>query len=891
MKKYKSVKRFALPVSIILGSGLYSLPGIADPCTSVTDGDGQKHLTCTSTIYYYNSGEHGGTPLSDYASVTINTTQDASTSPLQGWAVYGNSSTYNFNELNIETSGAKADGIVTKNGASKINIDKLTIKTTGSSADGLNVGKESNGTVITVGDDAYIDAFGMGVRANSSTTGTNENLITLGKNAVIISHEAGSNLEFLGRELGTGYAVYAGNTNSAATGDARVVIGDNSTIVANGGSAHAVYANKGGIIELGSTNIRAEGTTAHGIYAEAGSKKVGGATVTAGSQVYLGGDTTINVVSDGRKFALYAKGADSQISSSDRLSGDSIRSVFTVDGDMKAETKGIIDLQMADNSRFTGSTNSLEYNAAGAPNTTTNGTINLDIAGANSIWNMTADSVLSNLTLTGATLRYNSPDDLSDPDAFVPKTLTVAGDYTGNGGHLIMNTVLNGDDSPTDKLLIKGNSAGTTTVSFVNIGGQGGLTILNGIEVITVDGISDGIFTQSGPIVAGAYDYSLGRGKNGNEKNWYLTSEYTPSKPDPEPEPEPEPEPKPKPDPDPDPEKPIIKPPVNPAIRPEAGGYISNLQMANTLFNVRLHDRLGETQYTDVLTGERKVTSLWLRNVAGHSVVKSGNGQLRTGTNRYVAQLGGDIAQWSDNDLNRYHIGLMAGYGRISGKTANSVKSTESTSHADGYSVGIYGTYYANEADKTGLYADSWVQYNWFKNRVERRGLAEEKYDSDGITLSAEAGYSFLINETQGSEGSTNRWYIQPKAQVTYMGVKMDTHTERRGTRVSATGEGNIQTRLGVRVYGLGQALQDKDNDRHFQPFAEINWLNNSKMTGVYMDDDHVSQSGTRNIGEIKVGVEGQLTRNADIWFNVAQQAGSDHYSDTQGMLGLKYRF
>ena len=51
--------------------------------------------------------------------------------------------------------------------------------------------------------------------------------------------------------------------------------------------------------------------------------------------------------------------------------------------------------------------------------------------------------------------------------------------------------------------------------------------------------------------------------------------------------------------------------------------------MANNLFNVRLHDRLGETQYTDVLTGERKVTSLWLRNVAGHSTVKSGDGQLK----------------------------------------------------------------------------------------------------------------------------------------------------------------------------------------------------------------------------------------------------------------------
>ncbi len=63
---------------------------------------------------------------------------------------------------------------------------------------------------------------------------------------------------------------------------------------------------------------------------------------------------------------------------------------------------------------------------------------------------MTADSVLSNLTLTGATLRYNSPDDLTDPDAFVPKTLTVAGDYTGNGGHVILNTVLNDDNSLAD---------------------------------------------------------------------------------------------------------------------------------------------------------------------------------------------------------------------------------------------------------------------------------------------------------------------------------------------------------------------------------------------------------------------------------------------------------
>lgn len=34
------------------------------------------------------------------------------------------------------------------------------------------------------------------------------------------------------------------------------------------------------------------------------------------------------------------------------------------------------------------------------------------------------------------------------------------------------------------------------------------------------------------------------------------------------------------------------------------------------MFITRLHDRLGETQYTDALTGEQRVTSLWMRR--GH---------------------------------------------------------------------------------------------------------------------------------------------------------------------------------------------------------------------------------------------------------------------------------
>lgn len=102
-------------------------------------------------------------------------------------------------------------------------------------------------------------------------------------------------------------------------------------------------------------------------------------------------------------------------------------------------------------------------------------------------------------------------------DAF--STLIVNGDYTGSNGSLVMNGRLNGDDdSVTDKLLVKGSTAGQTSVAVNNIGGHGDKTI-NGIELIEVDGQSDGIFEKKGRITAGAYDYDLIRKGN----NWYLS--------------------------------------------------------------------------------------------------------------------------------------------------------------------------------------------------------------------------------------------------------------------------------------------------------------------------------------------------------------------------------
>ncbi|ELM8125575.1 autotransporter outer membrane beta-barrel domain-containing protein, partial [Escherichia coli] len=107
-------------------------------------------------------------------------------------------------------------------------------------------------------------------------------------------------------------------------------------------------------------------------------------------------------------------------------------------------------------------------------------------------------------------------------------TLNITGNFVSNSGSILFNTELANDDSKTDKLTIKGNSNGSSTVHVNNVNGQGAKTE-KGIELITVSGRSDGVFTQDGRIVAGAYDYTLQRGgytAGTDNKNWYLTSRY-----------------------------------------------------------------------------------------------------------------------------------------------------------------------------------------------------------------------------------------------------------------------------------------------------------------------------------------------------------------------------
>ena len=140
-------------------------------------------------------------------------------------------------------------------------------------------------------------------------------------------------------------------------------------------------------------------------------------------------------------------------------------------------------------------------------------------------------------------------------------SFTVGGDYVGNDGLLLIDTVLGDDASLSDKLVIDGgNASGTTGVTVLNAGGTGALTQQNGILVVEAVGgatTASGAFALNHRVAVGAYEYFLFRGGTtaGTGENWYLRSTLPPAL-------EPAPEPETPPPPTPAPAPPVLTPPV-----------------------------------------------------------------------------------------------------------------------------------------------------------------------------------------------------------------------------------------------------------------------------------------------------------------------------------------
>lgn len=431
-------------------------------------------------------------------------------------------------------------------------------------------------------------------------------------------------------------------------------------------------------------------------------------------------------------------------------------------------------------------------------------------------------------------------------------TLTVTGNYQGDDNSVVLfDTRLGNDQSGSDRLVVAGNTSGHSDVVVNNVDGTGGQTG-EGIRLIDVAGNSAGTFTLKGRAVAGAYEYFLFKGgvTTPDDGDWYLRSQMMSAA---------------------QPDRGRTK-----ILRPEAAGYLANTAAAGKLFNLRLEDREGRAENA----------GMWLRQVGSRTSFNETSGQLKTSTNSYLVQGGGELLSRSTGARGRVGGGVMLAYGKANSHSLSDGTGYKAGSRVDGYSAGIYGTWYQNADTLEGAYVDTWAQYSWLNAEVSGEALNKERYRMNGLSMSVESGYRIPVY--QGLNGNV---FITPQAQVIRSGITADEHREYTGTVVTQGGPDNIQTRLGVKVAREGVGHRDLGTGKLFTVYAEANWLNNSRQAGVTLDNVPVKQAGNRNTGELKLGVEGKVNKNMELWVNASQRLGAEGYHEITGVLGIKYVF
>lgn len=450
-----------------------------------------------------------------------------------------------------------------------------------------------------------------------------------------------------------------------------------------------------------------------------------------------------------------------------------------------------------------------------------------------STWNMSASSLVNHLTNAGKI-------SILPPTGSSFSTLTIQGNYTGNNGLIVLNTKLGADDSATDKLIVNGNTSGTTQVKIKNTGGRGAQTS-KGIEIIKVEGQSQGQFTLANRVVAGAYEYSLNQGQADlADGNWYLRSAGSKSK--------------------------------TPQFRPESGAYLGNQSLTDTMQMHTLYDRQGSR---DTQANKKA----WGRIISGQINSSSASKNVDMDSDYTLVQFGSDLFAVNDGKQ-LLQIGLMGSWGDGNTDTIGNAdpygKRHSAKGTVTGYSAGVYATWFADGQTREGAYADSWLQYGWYDNDVKSNGMKTKSYDAQRFTASVEAGYNFIL----GNAENETPLHLTPQAQIAYSRYRVDPLTDSHDTVIDGQNTNQWNSRLGVRASYSTNPLQ---------PFVELNWLHSSQKQSVHFHDVQISQDKPKNLPELKLGFQGELSKKLSGWARISAQDDFKDYQRFEATAGILY--
>ncbi|AWY39095.1 autotransporter outer membrane beta-barrel domain-containing protein [Pseudomonas putida] len=508
----------------------------------------------------------------------------------------------------------------------------------------------------------------------------------------------------------------------------------------------------------------------------------------------------------------------------------------------------------------------------------------------NSLWRMTGDSNLTTLV--------NDPSliDFSAPVGGVFKTLTV-NTYSGDGA-IGLNTFLEGDGSPSDKLVIDGGTAtalatGNTALLIHNardtsgVLGRGALTTGNGILV--VDALNGGTtsadaFRLGNRAVAGPYEYTLHRSSvdGSNSEAWYLRS--TADSPSPTPTPDPSPEPN---------------------FRPETSlyGAIPALALVYSRGLIdTLHERVAEERRmpTDPLPKEHEETygpSIgWGRMIFRNGEREAGSSGPFGNSPAYsydmqAFQVGLDLYRGEDTDGSHDQAGLSLAVGNIDGGVKHYTGNGAGDNVLRAYSLGGYWTHFSPD----GGYVDGVLQLHRFDIEAKPNDLGNLDTQGWGYTASLETGYPFLIDEGD-DEHKFENLYLEPQAQLIYSRINLD-NSDDIAADVRFKDIDSLIGRLGVRL------AKDwfRENDKG-ETLRTNGWLRPSvwhEFKGQ-PKTEFSSANGfvpfEADIGgswwEANLGVDYQADKKVTFYISAGYQKSFDGDSHSyEGMLGVKYDF
>lgn len=501
-------------------------------------------------------------------------------------------------------------------------------------------------------------------------------------------------------------------------------------------------------------------------------------------------------------------------------------------------------------------------------------------------WNSDECLTLNSLTLAGASsdefLEFDLAGNLATSNGFTANNAkiwvgsrnytadsgfadkVIDGGYSGNAT-FVFNVQLGEDESFGDSLTINDGVADSSHADlFVNVVGKDkfaikGLTLLK-VEVDPEDGtaVSEDFasLAEGNTVEAGGYEWFLDSYVDGSYREWYLTNQLDQSNNQHETE----------------------------TIGVRLGS-LSAFAASVDMFDMNIHDRQGTRPWINPVTGEKTMTSLWMRQTLSKESSSDSSGQLSGDAKENVTMIGGDILQLSPSGSGLVYAGLMAGYGG-SDYDGSSNRVTDTTSaDIEAWMVGAYAGWNQNDpkVDRSGAYVSGWVQYAHFKGDTMRTNSRTIEAKAEGIAASLEAGWVVKVAEFQMQGGETKgAFYVEPHAQVTWWGADYDDIEEES---IRFEGQHNITTRLGARF------TMETSGATNFSPYLEANWVHNTKDYGAVWDDVESYVEGAGNQAELKFGAETFFTDSFSGYAQIRANWGGDGYNRQEGSLGLKYRF